>query len=210
MNLNSPNRRSFLQRSLVFFAGLAATPLLGRNEAAPSPNNRDASTVLSNAHSPTVSSEPLVGEIMLVPYNFAPRGWAFCQGQLLPIAQNTALFSLLGTTYGGDGRTTFALPDLRGRMAVGFKNNIVDLGQQGGSEATTLLATHIPPLSITLDKAQIRTAGTQGAGLSDGGTQAGSPNAVRTNGSATPMTNMPPYLVMNYVIALFGIFPSRQ
>jgi microcystin-dependent protein len=203
MNFNLPNRRSFLQRSLVFFAGLTATPLLGRNKATPS--------VLFSSNAPTVGIEPFLGEIMLVSYNFAPRGWALCAGQLLPIAQNQALFALLGTTFGGNGQTTFALPDLRGRMAVGASSTsaAIQLGELSGAESTTLLAANIPSLSMTLDKAQIRTAGTQGAGLSDGGTQAGSPNALRTNGSATPITNMPPYTVLNYVIALQGIFPSR-
>jgi microcystin-dependent protein len=200
MNFNLPNRRSFLQRSLVFFAGLATTPLMGRNEVTPS---------VSNALSPAVSEDPFLGEIMLVALNFAPLGWAFCEGQILQISQNSALFSLLGTTYGGNGQTTFGLPDLRGRMAVGGYVNTVRLGEQNGSETTTLGATNIPPLSITLDKAQIRVAGTQGAGLSDGGTLTGSPNAVRTNGNGTPMSNMPPYLAMSYVIALRGVFPSR-
>ena len=93
-------------------------------------------------------SEPFIGQIMLVPYNFAPRGWAFCNGQLLPIAQNTALFSLLGTTYGGNGQTTFALPDLRGRVPIssgqgpGLGN--YDLGQVGGSESVTLTTSQMP------------------------------------------------------------------
>jgi microcystin-dependent protein len=210
MSFNSPNRRSFLQRCLVFFAGLTATPLFSRNEAAPSRLLRDVPSVLSDAPKPVISSEPFIGEIMLFAGDFAPRSWAFCHGQLLPIAQNTALFALLGTTYGGNGTTTFALPDLRGRMAVGGNNATVQLGQQGGTQATTLVAANIAPLSITLDKAQIRTAGTQGSGLSEGGTLAGTPNAVPTNGTATPMSNMPPYLAMNYVICLFGIFPSRN
>lgn len=205
MNLNIPNRRSFLQRSLVFLAGLTATPLLGRNKTTPS--------VSSDALMPVVSSLPYIGEIMLVPFGFEPQGWAFCDGRLLPIAQNTALFSLLGTTYGGNGLTTLGLPDLRGRMAVGgtASGGTVRFGDLSGTQTTTLLSTNIPPLSITLDKAQIRTAGTQGAGLSEGGTVAGStPNAVATNGTGTPVNNTPPYLAMNYVIALQGIFPSRS
>ena len=93
-------------------------------------------------------SEPFLGQIILVPYNFAPRGWAFCNGQILPIAQNTALFSLLGTTYGGNGQTTFALPDLRGRVAIssgqgpGLSN--YDLGQVGGTETETLTINQMP------------------------------------------------------------------
>jgi microcystin-dependent protein len=99
-------------------------------------------------------SEPFLGQIMLVPYNFAPRGWAFCNGQILPIAQNTALFSLLGTTYGGNGQTTFALPDLRGRVPIssgqgsGLAN--YDLGQIGGSEAVTLTTSEMPAHSHLL------------------------------------------------------------
>jgi microcystin-dependent protein len=93
-------------------------------------------------------SEPFLGQIMLVPYNFAPRGWAFCNGQLLPIAQNTALFSLLGTTYGGDGRTTFALPDLRGRVPIssgqGPGLEDYDPGQTGGFESVTLTTGEMP------------------------------------------------------------------
>src|SRR5439155_18983562 len=93
-------------------------------------------------------SEPFLGEIRLFGFNFAPRGWAFCQGQLLPIAQNTALFSLLGTTYGGNGQTTFALPDLRGRVAVGFGQgpglSNIDLGQVSGAETATLTQAQMP------------------------------------------------------------------
>src|SRR5712691_3143496 len=96
-------------------------------------------------------SDPFLGEIILVPYNFAPRGWAFCEGQLLPINQNTALFSLLGTTYGGDGRTTFALPDLRGRVPVGSGQgpglSSYDLGSTGGDEAVTLAPSELPARS---------------------------------------------------------------
>src|SRR5215211_7135341 len=93
-------------------------------------------------------SEPFIGQIMLVPYNFAPRGWAFCSGQILPIAQNTALFSLLGTTYGGNGQTTFALPDLRGRVPMSFGQGAGlpnhSLGEVAGAETITLLQTQMP------------------------------------------------------------------
>ena len=99
-------------------------------------------------------SEPFLGMIILVPYNFAPRGWAFCNGQIMSIAQNTALFSLLGTTYGGNGQTTFALPDLRGRLAVssGQGPGLSDrtLGEQAGSENVTLLATQMPAHTHTI------------------------------------------------------------
>src|SRR2546423_3025403 len=94
-------------------------------------------------------SEPYLGMIIIVPYNFAPRGWAFCAGQILPIAQNTALFSLLGTTFGGNGQTTFALPDLRGRYPIGMGQgpglSNYDLGQVGGTETVTLNVNQLPP-----------------------------------------------------------------
>src|ERR1700733_15353479 len=94
-------------------------------------------------------SAPFLGQLLLVPYNFAPRGWAFCSGQILPIAQNTALFSLLGTTYGGNGQTTFALPDLRGRTALssgqGPGLGSYDLGEVSGTESVTILQSNMPP-----------------------------------------------------------------
>src|SRR5215211_4319727 len=99
-------------------------------------------------------SEPFIGQIMLVPYNFAPRGWAFCAGQILPIAQNTALFSLLGTTFGGNGQTTFALPDLRGRAPIGQGQgpglSNISLGEAAGTETVTLLSTNMPAHSHTV------------------------------------------------------------
>ena len=107
MNQYLPNRRSFLQRSLALLAGLTAVPLIGK------------STTTSLSNSAPLDSEPFIGEIMIFAGNFAPRGWAFCAGQILPINQNQALFSFLGTTFGGNGQTNFALPDLRGRMVVG-------------------------------------------------------------------------------------------
>lgn len=176
--------------------------------------------------------EPFIGEIMMFAGNFAPRGWAFCNGQLLPINQNTALFSILGTTYGGDGRTTFALPDLRGRLAMhegqGPGLSSRPLGSKGGTESNTLTTTQMPshnhvaqvsiPISgddATTDEAGGLLATTDGAkvyGGSASGTYSGSPiNAVVGNtGSNSPINNMQPYLCVNYVIALVGIFPSRS
>jgi len=139
-------------------------------------------------------AEPFIGEILIVPYNFAPRGYAFCDGQLLQISQNTALFSLLGTTYGGDGRTTFGLPDLRGRFPIGegqgpgLSNR--RLGQSGGTEIDIVHGR--PPLLGWGTTNEI------GAKSSDG--------------SADIATGpyMPPHVTLNFVIALQGIFPSRN
>jgi microcystin-dependent protein len=168
-------------------------------------------------------SEPFLGEIRLVAFNFAPRGWAFCQGQILSIAQNTALFSLLGTTYGGNGQTTFALPDLRSRVAVssgqgpGLSN--YTLGQTGGEEAVTLLQTQMPahghgvaasngPASANRPAGGVPAAGGSYAAAPDGTTM--NPAMVQGSGGSQPHDNIPPYLTLNYVIALEGIFPSRN
>jgi microcystin-dependent protein len=182
--------------------------------------------------------EPYLGQIMLVPYNFEPRGWAFCNGQLLSIAQYTALFSLLGTTYGGNGQTTFALPDLRGRVPVssGQGPGLSDytLGEMAGQESVTLTSsqmpmhTHLAALnaSTTLNEGS-DTPNAQSVLGPSNDTAAGaevkiysnsSPNqplasnsvTVQPAGGSQPFDNRPPYLTMNYVIALEGIFPSRN
>lgn len=170
-------------------------------------------------------SEPFIGQLMLVPYNFAPRGWAFCNGQLLSIAQNTALFSLLGTTYGGDGVTTFALPDLRGRAALssgqgpGLQN--YDLGQVGGTETVTLTTAEMPAhnhgVSAVEDDAvaalptNALLANITPAGYSSSPTNTTmSPAMIQMAGRSLPHENRSPYLTLNYVIALEGIFPSRN
>ncbi len=197
MNQYLPNRRSFLQRSLALLAGLTATPLLGRSKA----------TQILNT--PLVDSNPFLGEIIIFAGNFAPRGWALCEGQILPINQNQALFSLLGTTFGGDGRTSFALPDLRGRMAIGVDTN-TRLGEKGGAETTTLSAANLPGLSLSTGKVEIRTAGTQGSGITDGGANGTSNTFFANNNSGQAMPNMPPFLAINYIIALQGVFPSRN
>lgn len=180
--------------------------------------------------------EPYIAGIVLFAGNFPPRGWAFCQGQILSIAQNTALFSLLGTTYGGNGTTTFALPDLRGRVPVSQGQlpggSFYDLGQQAGTETNTLIITQLPshthPLQLTAqvqvsDKARATeeidgafltnaaapayaTAGTSGQNL--GGVTA-SGTALPTGGNQ-PVNNRSPYLALNYIIALEGIFPARN
>lgn len=168
-------------------------------------------------------SEPFIGQITLFAGNFAPRSWAFCDGQLLPISQNQALFSILGTTYGGDGRTTFALPDLRGRVPIhagqGPGLSPMQLGQRAGSETNTLsvqqLPSHSHPLNSKEEGNSDSPVGTFIAG--DGSNSFGSSadkqmssTAVGAVGGNQPVNNMQPYLAVNYIIALFGIFPSRN
>ncbi|WHM40899.1 tail fiber protein [Streptomyces sp. BPTC-684] len=168
-------------------------------------------------------SEPFVGEIRMVGFNFAPRGWAQCNGQLLPISQNTALFALLGTTYGGDGRTTFALPDLRGRVPLhqgaGPGLSPRTLGESTGAETVVLTAGQLPSHTHTLKGAATRqdTNRVTGAALSNSGyysTQTPTadmhPEAVAATGGSQPHDNVQPVLCVNFVIALEGIFPSRS
>jgi microcystin-dependent protein len=169
-------------------------------------------------------SEPFIGQITIFAGNFAPRGWAFCHGQLLPIAQNTALFSLLGTIYGGDGRTTFALPDLRGRAPIHFGQgpglSNYNLGELGGVESVTLLAAQMPVHTHTLVGANVPANNTAPGGQLMAETRedayagaaqpvAMDPSAVGAAGGSQPHENRPPYLAINYIIALVGIYPSR-
>ena len=173
-------------------------------------------------------SEPFLGEIRIFAGNFAPRGWAFCQGQLLAISQNTALFSLLGTTYGGNGQTTFALPDLRGRSPVHWGSGPglppVSLGEQGGSETVTLIASQMPAhshavrASSELANAIAVDNGLPGAKVRGGldiYTASGSPVAlaagtVSNTGATQPHSNLQPALALSLIIAVEGIFPSRN
>jgi microcystin-dependent protein len=172
-------------------------------------------------------SEPLVGEIRVFAGNFAPVGYAFCNGQLMSIAQNTALFSILGTTYGGNGTTTFALPDLRGRAALGFGQGPglenYDLGQASGEETHVLAIGEMPTHTHQLQGAASQTTATPGPavvlGTTSGllpayGATATTPLAPQSIGSPTgsgqPHENLQPYLVLNYIIALLGIFPTRN
>lgn len=167
--------------------------------------------------------DPFIGQIILVPYNFAPNGWAFCNGQVLPIAQYTALFSLLGTTYGGDGVTNFALPDLRGRVPIssgqapGLQNYV--LGQKGGEETVTLNTNQTPAHSHSVFANSAHSNSDQPANnfpassahfqtTSDGTTM--NPGMIGKTGSSQAHDNMQPYLGLNYCIALQGIFPSRN
>ena len=168
--------------------------------------------------------DPFIAEIVMFGGNFAPRGWAFCDGQLLPIAQNTALFSLIGTTYGGDGRTTFALPDLRGRVPVHPGNGpgltSRTLGQKGGTETETLTANQIPPHSHLLRANSGRADSTDpsNATIAKANEDTYNENSADVNmkgdtanaGGGQAHNNMQPYLCVNFIIALQGIFPSRS
>ena len=169
--------------------------------------------------------DPFVAEIRIFPFNFAPKGWAFCDGQLLPISQNTALFSLLGTTYGGDGKSNFALPNMQGNAPMhpgqGPGLSLHDLGETGGSETVTLLESEIPSHSHSLtasaaDGISGHPGGNlfaQGVAVSMWGTNA--PNtqfadaALAPAGGDQPHNNMQPYLTLNFCIALQGVFPPR-
>lgn len=166
-------------------------------------------------------SEPFLGEIRPFGFGFTPKGWASCDGQLLLIAQNSALFSLLGTMYGGDGRTTFGLPDLRGRAGM-HVNRTHTQGERGGEEGVALTAAQIPLHSHTANCSNVLGTQTSPAGKfwaqdSDGNvvfSSAGGATmaaaAVGNAGGGQPHPNMQPYLVVNYCIAVQGIFPSRS
>ena len=173
------------------------------------------------------SIEPYLGEIMLVPFSFAPRGWALCNGQLLPINQNQALFSILGTTYGGNGQTNFALPDLRGRVAIhegqGPGLATYTLGQIGGAQAHTLALTEMAAHAhVARASSAAGTAAVPGAGVVPARNGAQIPawnptadtlmhaGAIASAGGGQPHLNMQPYLALNYVIAVQGIFPSPE
>jgi microcystin-dependent protein len=166
-------------------------------------------------------SDPFLGEIKIISWNFPPKRWAFCDGQFMPINQNQALFSLLGTTYGGNGQTTFALPDFRGRAPIHFGDGFT-LGQVGGEAAHTLTQSEMPQhLHISQGYSQngdqiVPTGNTLSVvtGLYGG---AGSGNLVALNaasvtnvGGSQPHPNMMPYLVLNFIVALQGIFPSQN
>jgi microcystin-dependent protein len=164
-------------------------------------------------------TDPFVAEIRVVGFDFPPKGWAYCDGQLIPLAQNTALFSLLGTTYGGNGMTTFALPDLRGRTPV--HRGTEAQGEFGGSENVTLAASNLPAHTHGMRAASgaatdVSPAGNVWATWSDGQYSNQSPGvtmdagAVGSAGGGQPHPNRPPYLALSYIIALQGIFPSQS
>lgn len=176
---------------------------------------------------PVASAQRYVGSISLVPYNFAPNGSALCNGQLMPISENEVLFNLIGTTYGGDGQSTFALPDLRGRVALGegtdpSTGSTFVIGQQAGEENVTLTVSQIPQHTHT-------ALASGGPGNTVSPTNAYwapgprvllysaatnltpmNPESVKAAGSSQPHDNMKPYLTLNYVIWLFGIFPTQN
>jgi microcystin-dependent protein len=164
-------------------------------------------------------AQPYVGELRIFAGNFAPAGWMFCEGQLLPISENETLFQLIGTTYGGDGESTFALPDLRGRIPLHQGNSLI-LAETGGAEEITLtvqqIAAHSHPLLASGDvgnevsPASHLVSNSQGAipYLEDAPTVSLNAQAVAPVGGSQPHTNFQPYLCVNFIISLFGIFPS--
>lgn len=164
-------------------------------------------------------SEPFLSEIKLVSFNFPPKGWALCNGQLLPINQNQALFALLGTTYGGNGQTNFALPNLRGRVPIHMGNGHTQ-GEAAGSTSVTVniqqLPTHLHGVTASPTNADV-PVGTNnffGAALNTYTAPANlltiAPQTVTSVGGSQPHNNMMPYLTLNFIIALQGIFPSRN
>lgn len=164
-------------------------------------------------------AQPYVGEIRMFGGNFAPAGWMLCQGQLLPISENETLFQLIGTTYGGDGQNTFALPDLRGRIPIHQGNGFI-LAEQGGAEEVTLTTNQIPvhthPLLASGDVGnQANVANTMTSNSNGALPYIEDPPAVPMNaaaisavGGSQPHNNFQPYLCINFIISLFGIFPS--
>ena len=171
-------------------------------------------------------ADPFVAEIRIFPFNFAPKGWAWCNGQLMPLSQNTALFSLLGTTYGGDGKSTFALPDLEGRAPMhpgqGPGLSLHDLGETGGSETVTLLESEIPAHSHGFGcfNSDGNSQGPEGTGFAGGigvafyATPVGAlvplaPETLTPAGGDQPHNNLQPYLTFYFNIALQGVFPPR-
>jgi microcystin-dependent protein len=168
-------------------------------------------------------SQPYVGEIRMFAGNFAPAGWMFCEGQLLSISENEILFNLIGTTYGGDGQSTFALPDMRGRLPVHFGNGVT-LAETGGVEEVTLTAAQIPvhthtflatgnpansntPANLTFGTTSASTITPYGT---DNPTTTLDPSSIGSVGGSQPHTNFQPYLCVDFIISLFGIFPSQN
>ncbi|HVB66013.1 MAG TPA: tail fiber protein [Nitrolancea sp.] len=165
-------------------------------------------------------AQPYVGEIRMFAGNFAPAGWMFCEGQLLPISEYETLFNLIGTTYGGDGQSTFALPDLRGRLPVHFGNGFT-LAETGGSESITLTVSQMPAHSHPLLASSQNALSAQPAGAVLGqpttidAYRVALPNAnlaptsISSVGGSQPHDNFQPYLCVDFIISLFGIFPSQ-
>ena len=175
-------------------------------------------------------ADPFVAEIRIFAINFAPKGWPFCNGQIMPISQNTALFSLLGTVYGGDGKSTFALPDLKGNVPMhpgqGPGLSLHDLGEVGGSQTVTLLTSEIPAHAHFVGRARNENGdsvtpvasvwATSAAGRGQAALYHEAPPTAKVNplslsptGGSLPHNNMQPYLTLNFCIALQGVFPPR-
>ena len=174
-------------------------------------------------------ADPFVAEIRIFPFTFAPKGWAWCDGQILPISQNTALFSLLGTTYGGNGKSTFALPDLQGRAPMhpgqGPGLSLHDLGEEGGSETVTLLQSEIPIHTHAMRAHNLDAADAQNPSPNTSLAQSAqgfayqsvtntnltlmAPQTLSPAGGDQPHNNMMPYLTLFFNIALQGVFPPR-
>lgn len=164
-------------------------------------------------------AQPYVGEIRMFAGNFAPAGWMFCEGQLLPISENETLFQLIGTTYGGDGQNTFALPDMRGRIPIHFGG--FNLAETGGAEEVTLTVNQIPAHSHPLmASTSVATDVNPGGRIpaqtstfdfyqSSPGASAMAPQSISSIGGNQPHSNFQPYLCINFIISLFGIFPSQ-
>ncbi len=165
-------------------------------------------------------AQPYVGEIRMFAGNFAPAGWMFCEGQLLPISENEVLFNLIGTTYGGDGQETFALPDMRGRLPIHSGNGFI-LAETGGVETVTLTTQQIPahshPLQVSQNNASVANAAGNVLAQTPSYTpyiampanSALDPNSCSMVGGNQPHDNFQPYLCLNFIISLFGIFPSQ-
>jgi microcystin-dependent protein len=174
--------------------------------------------------------DPFVAEIRIFPFNFPPKGWAFCDGQLMAISQNTALFSLLGTTYGGDGKSNFGLPNMQGNAPMhpgqGPGLSLHDLGESSGSETVTLLQSELPShahnvnciggrvsgqVGLPTNAVLAKTSGTPAnAYISTAGVEIMSGNMVAPTGGDQPHNNMMPYLTLNFCIALQGVYPPRS
>jgi len=206
-NLEPPlARRNFLSRLFAFAAGGAVLAPAARALAAPGA---------------TTAIEPFVGEIAIVGFNFAPVGWALCNGQLMPIAQNTALFSLIGVYYGGNGVTTFALPNLQGRVPIHY-GGAFSIGQAGGEEAHVLTTVEMPAHAHSLHADPANGTSDDPAGLAIAHNPAGIPafganaatpmhgGAIGAAGGSQPHNNLQPYLALNFIIALQGVYPSRS
>jgi microcystin-dependent protein len=167
---------------------------------------------------------PYLAEIRIMSFNFAPQGWAFCDGQLLPINQNQALYSLLGTTYGGNGQTTFALPNLKGRVPMHEQFQAFTLGETGGSETVTLSIAQLPTHTHTVTSTQTADANSSNipdntrvlgnanlnAYSSQGPLTPLAPDTLASVGGSQPHNNMSPYLVLNFCIALTGYYPTHS